>query len=110
MQKHHASMSGDYPDVTFNDSILPVSTDSTELLRLIRILNRLHEGFTVENLIVAVDVIDTSIVSLGEGFKANFGLESGDCVSRLLEMTPEELTGMIAPEHGTGVPMLGCCD
>ena len=107
MQKHRASMSGDYPNMMFDDSILPVSTDS---LRLIRNLNRLHESFTVENLIVAVDVFDTSIVSSGKGFEANFGLESGDCICRFLEMTPEELTGMIAPEHGTGVPTLGCCD
>ena len=110
MQKHHASMSGDCPNVMFNDSILPVSTNSTEQLRLIRILDRLHESFTVENLIVAVDVFDTSIVSSGKGFEANFGLKSGDCISRLLEMTPEELTSMIAPECGTGLPTLGCHD
>jgi len=97
MEQHSASMRSDCTNVSLNHTILPVSTDATERLRLRLVLTVFDKRLAVEDLVVAVNMLDTTIVPFLKSFKRSLGFKSSSCASGFLEVSPEEFCEMIDP-------------
>jgi len=97
MEQHSASMSSGCTNVSLNHTILPVSTDATERLRLRLVLTVFDERLAVEDLVVAVNMLDTMIVPFRKSFKRSLRFKSSSCASGFLEVSPEEFREMIDP-------------
>jgi len=79
------SMHSDSTNVSLNHTILPVSTDATERLRLRLVLTVFDKRLAVEDLVDAVNMLDTMIISFRKSFKRSLGFKSSSRASGFLE-------------------------
>ena len=80
MQKHGMGKGCDYTNVPFNDSILPVSINSTEQFLLITCIKMIAESLGCEDPLVTMDVLHTDVVSFCKHFEIFLGFKSRlDC-------------------------------
>ena len=69
-------MGGYYANVSLDDSILPVSANSTQGLLLVAGVEMVFECLGCEDAIVTVYVLHTDIESFGEYFESFLGFKS----------------------------------
>ena len=80
VQEHGTDSCCDYTNVPFDDSILPVSANSTEQLLLITCVEMVTKGLGCKDPIVTMNVLHMDIVSFWEQFKIFLGFKSRlDC-------------------------------
>jgi hypothetical protein len=110
MQKHGLSMCSNYTNMTFNDAVLPMCTNTAKGLRLVSKFDCFSKSLAVKNLIITVDMLNASTKMSCKSFQLNFRLKSSDRIGRFLEVTSEEMTYVITTNRGTGVATFAFSD